>query len=318
MPVEKTSVEKTRSIILKLSDEKIADVLHALSSRERIKIIKTLGLNSLNVKQIAEKCGLPFSTAALHIRVLEDAGILMSENIPAEHGSMKLCTRMIDFISVNLGNDEVTDINKVSVSMPLGSFSRIVDVTPTCGIVSDVSNIGEYDNPKTFYYPERLEAQLLWIYTGFIEYRFACPVPQNADVEYIELSFEACSEAPMYRNPWLSDISVKINNVHIGVWTSPADLGGRRGRLNPEWWPNTNTQFGYFTVWHVDKSGSFINTRYISDVKVQQLELQKHNSIIVSIGVSKDAKNKGGLNLFGEKFGDYPQALKLNIAYKMS
>ncbi|MGI6739233.1 MAG: ArsR/SmtB family transcription factor [Christensenellales bacterium] len=317
MPNQNRDNLQTRIIALKLSDNKAAEVFKALSSQDRLNILKAMGLKSMNVKQIAEKTNLPFSTTAAHIRVLEDAGILMSEIIPAQHGSMKLCTRKVDFINLSFGNDEDIDISKISISMPIGSFSRVIDIKPTCGIVSSTTSIGMYDNPRSFYLPQRLEAQLLWLHSGFVEYRFALPVPTSATIEFIEFSFEACSEAPLYRNPWPSDISLYFNEKLIGIWTSRADLGGRPGRLNPKWWPNTNTQYGYLNTWRVDSTGSYVNAQNISNTKLDELNLKESDSLLVKIGVSENAENVGGMNLFGEKFGDYPQALELTIAYRL-
>lgn len=322
MPRKDIDNLRTKIIDLKISDDKAAEIFKALSSQDRLNILKALRPKNMNVKQIAEKTNLPFSTAAAHIRVLEDAGMLMSEIIPAQHGSMKLCTSNVDFINLSFDNEEDIDrdrdISKMNISMPLGSFSRVVNIKPTCGIVSSAARIGMFDDPKSFYLPERLQAQLLWLHSGFIEYRFALPIPSSATIEFLEFSFEACSEAPLYRNPWPSDISLYFNEKLIGIWTSRADLGGRPGRLNPKWWPHTITQYGYLNTWRVDNTGSYINSQIISNTKIDELNLKESDSLVVRIGVSEDAENVGGMNLFGENFGDYPQALELTIAYSLN
>ena len=35
-----------------------------------------------------------------------------------------------------------------------------------------------------------------------------------------------------------------------------------------------------------------------------------------SIGVKDDARNKGGLNLFGRKFGNYPQDIVMRMGFE--
>jgi len=35
---------------------------------------------------------------------------------------------------------------------------------------------------------------------------------------------------------WPSDISLWVNDVKIGTWTSPGDYGDRRGVHTPRWW----------------------------------------------------------------------------------
>ncbi|HIW05066.1 MAG TPA: hypothetical protein H9690_03460 [Firmicutes bacterium] len=46
---------------------------------------------------------------------------------------------------------------------------------------------------------------------------------------------------------------------------------------------------------------------------MQQLNIPSHPYISLKIGVKKDAKNVGGINLFGEKMGDYPQDIIVKL-----
>ena len=46
-------------------------------------------------------------------------------------------------------------------------------------------------------------------------------IPAGARIESLELSMEMCSEAPNYDHNWPSNISVWVNGVEIGMWTSP-------------------------------------------------------------------------------------------------
>ena len=136
--------------------------------------------------------------------------------------------------------------------------------------------------------------------------------------DWLEISFEACSEAPLYRDPWKSDIALEINGVRLGIWTCPSDCGGRRGALTPEWWNELNTQFGFLKTWRVDASGTTLDKEPVSGVVLEQLKLQKNPYISVRIGVPADAANIGGLNLFGEKFGDFAQTLTLRLGYHLT
>ena len=121
----------------------------------------------------------------------------------------------------------------------------------------------------------------------------------------------------MHRNPWKSDISVFINDKRIGIWTSPADLGGRRGLLNPEWWPDVSTQFGLLKTWRVDRDCCYVDNVRVSDLTLNDLNLKAQTHINIKIGVENDAENVGGINLFGRNFGDYPQGIILKIGYSI-
>ena len=65
----------------------------ALASEIRIRILKLLDENPLCVNEIAEILQIPPSSAALNVRVLEEAGLIRTELKPGVRGSMKLCIR---------------------------------------------------------------------------------------------------------------------------------------------------------------------------------------------------------------------------------
>ena len=76
---------------LNLANEKELTALgKALSSETRIRILHLLGREPLCVNEIAELLEIPSSSAALNIRVLEEAGLIRTELKPAARGSMKM------------------------------------------------------------------------------------------------------------------------------------------------------------------------------------------------------------------------------------
>ena len=50
--------------------------------------------------------------------------------------------------------------------------------------------------------------------------------------------------------------------------------------------------------------------------KLNDLKIDEYDSIKVKIGVKKDAANRGGINLFGSKAGNFNQDLKLTIQFE--
>ena len=54
----------------------------------------------------------------------------------------------------------------------------------------------------------------------------------------------------------------------------------------------------------------------VSEVRVQDLKLGMQPTITVRLGVKPDARHVGGLNLFGRKFGNYPEDIILRITYE--
>ena len=285
-------------------------VTKALGSSTRLEILRFLGTHTCSVIEIAEAMKLPQSTATLHISVLEKAGLVKTDLQPATRGLQKMVARVFDRLIIQLPSPRDTEESAVDISMPIGAYVD-ASVAPTCGLAGELGIIGHLDQPTTFFEPERIYAQLVWFHHGYVEYRFPNHLPPNASLESLEVSFEVCSEAPLHHPNWPSSISVSINKVEIGHWTSPADFGGERGVLTPSWWDTSNSQFGLLKVWKTTPQGSFVDGVQISGVTLGDLDLKPGAAITVRIAVREDAQYVGGINLFGSKFGNYAQDIIL-------
>ncbi len=295
--------------------QKLEAVTKALGSETRLEILRFLSAHTCSLLEIAEALGLPPSTATQHINVLEKAGLIETNLRPATRGLQKVCARVFDRVVIQLPAEYEPEDTTVEVSMPIGAYTD-VNIAPTCGLAGELGIIGHLDDPSTFYEPDRIYAQLLWFRRGYVEYRFPNRLPPNVVLDDIEVSFEVCSEAPLHHSDWPSDITVWIGNIEIGTWTSPADFGGERGALTPIWWDSQNSQYGLLKVWKVTKEGSFVDGRQVSKVSLNNLTLKSSSPIPVRIGIRENAANVGGINLFGSKFGNYPQDIVLRQHFK--
>lgn len=295
--------------------DELCAVAKALSSQTRVEILQLLYYNSLNVGEIAERLDIPASSAALHIKILENADLINTELQPGTRGSMKLCSRKSDFITIRL-NGITQDVSEtISVSMPVGGFTDCM-VTPTCGLAGLEGYIGLEDDARSFFLPERMQAQLLWSSGGYVEYRFPNLLPAGRQIKRITISMEICSEAPNYHESWKSDITMNVNQKELGTWTCPGDYGARRGWMNPSWWENGSSQYGILTIWEVGNAGAYINGSKVSDFSIQDLEILPNQPYItVRIGNKPDCKYMGGFNIFGKGFGDYAQDIVMGIEY---
>jgi predicted transcriptional regulator len=299
--------------VLTVGLDDFVEIAKALSTDLRVAMFKQLLNGPMNVAEISELFNLPPSTAAVNIKKLEDANLIRTEFVPGTRGTQKLCVAVFSRIVVDTSPHlPKIEGNVVTVNMPIGHFFQ-AQVTPTCGIVSSESIIGEIDDPASFYEPQRVDAQLLWFRKGYVEYRFPKRIPVGEAIRGLELSMEVCSEAPLYNPNWPSDITVWINGIEIGTWTCPGDFGGEPGVLTPSWWGIQNTQYGLLKTWRVTQSGSFVDGRQISNVDLPDLDLQRDPYVTVRIGVKEDAKNDGGINLFGSGFGNYEMDLVLRL-----
>lgn len=172
------------------------------------------------------------------------------------------------------------------------------------------------DDPTSFLEPERVNAQILWFRQGFVEYKFPCRIPPNSEARTIQLRMEICSEAPTHNDNWPSDITLWINGIETGTWTSTADYGGMRGALTPSWWLDVDSQYGQLKRWEVNPIGAFVDGVQVSEVTIDRLKLDTNRSVTIAIGVKSDTQHVGGLNLFGRKFGNYPEDLVMRIWYE--
>ena len=290
-------------------------VAHALSNELRLKILSLLDARSMNVLELSQRLNMPISTVSNSITVLEEADLIRTERQSGVRGVSKLCSRKKDNITIQLAKTAKRELESFFYHMPIGAYSDFV-VTPTCGLLSHERNIGENDNPATFYDPARFQAQLLWFQQGYVEYRFSSHALMEQEAQCLAIAFEACSEAPNYRKDWPSDITVSINGVELGTWCCPGDFGGRQGRCTPEWWLPSSTQYGLLKRWKVMADGCYLDDVRISDVTLEQLHLTDKPYIAVRIGVKPDAVHQGGINLFGERFGDHNQAIVMRLDCK--
>lgn len=293
---------------------KLQTVARALSSDLRLKILELLNESSMNIIELSQRLDVPISTVSNSIVILEEADLIRTERQTGVRGVMKLCSRKKDDITIELVMPDVHDVQSHYQSMPIGHYTD-AHVMPVCGLLSDSGSIGEQDDPAAFYDQDRFKAQLLWFQTGSVEYRFSNQVLRNHTPVQLEISFEACSEAPNYRMDWPSDITVSINGREIGRWCCPGDFGGRQGRFSPSWWSPASTQYGVLKRWRVDATGCYLDDVRISDVTIADLCLEDGAFIRLSIGVKENAAHQGGINLFGEKFGDYDQAILMRLDY---
>jgi predicted transcriptional regulator len=295
-------------------EEKLRLVGSALSSVQRIRILKLLYYNSYNIKEIAEKLDIPPSTTALHIRELEKADLIQTKQQPGKRGSMKICSRKNDYVNIKLSG-QASNINQVATaSIPIGSYTDC-EVTPTCGLADEHKIIGFEDTPSNFFLPERLGAKLLWSSSGFVEYKIGLPQEYEQLPKELMITFEACSEAPNFKEDWKSDITIWINSVAVGTFRSPGDYGLRRGKLNPAWWDDGVSQHGDLITITINAEHTIINSKMVSEVGIGQLNLDTGKPLVLRIGNDKNAKYIGGFNIFGSAFGDYNLDIEFSFVY---
>ena len=306
-----------RDFHLQITDEdQLQNIIQALNTSVRRKIMAMLSTTSYSIAEIAKKLRLPISTASFHINILRKAGFITVTVKKNTRGNAKLISRQIDHFTLdfNIANQEA-ESKTFSMEIPIGSFSD-ASVQPTCGMADDNGIILADDLPGAFFSPERFSAQIIWLSKGYLEYRIPNYMLRDKSVNSIKLSMELCSEAPNYKNDWESDITFWVNGTEVATWLSPGDFGGRRGRLNPAWWSDYSTQYGVIKSLLITQDCIFLDETPVSTQNIKKLKIQEGEYFTLRIGIKPDAKHQGGLNIFGERFGDYAQGLVYSVDYK--
>ena len=300
--------------IKEISASESVALFRALASESRARIIELLAERDLNINELSSALGLAQPSVTKHVQILEEAGLVVSDYLAGPQGMQKRCRRVHDRIIVEMAPPSYPAEGIAEIEVPIGMFTN-VDAHPPCGLAIKEKFIGLIDNPLSFFMPERANAELLWSSAGFIEYAFANTIPLQSAVTSIDLAMEIGSEAPGYDNDYPSDITLWVNDIEIGTWTSPGDFGGSRGRLNPGWWPDNLNQHGLLKVWRIDQSGASIDGVDLSNVKVQDLNIRPWQATKIRLGVKADAVHQGGFTIFGKCFGNYDLDIVLRIRH---
>jgi predicted transcriptional regulator len=303
---------------LNLWDEQDGEVFRALASDVRARILELLSKGPMNINALGQALGLSAPTITHHIQALEQAGIVMTEYAQGAQGTQKLCAARYDRFIVSFEPQDVGNAEQVEeIELPIGLYS-VAAPHGTCGLASPERIIGFYDDPQSFLLRERAAAHILWMAEGYVEYIFPNRLPNSVQIDRLELVMELCSEAPEYNNDYPSDITVWLNGVEIGTWTSPGDLGDRRGRHSPAWWPGRIAQYGIETTWRVDANGTSINGVRVSGTTLADAGIAPRKPVTVRIGIKPDAEHPGGFNIFGRGIGDYDHDILLRLAYHVA
>lgn len=297
---------------LDISDSSLI-VYEALASSVRIKIIQLLSKNKMNIKDLAKELNLSSAIVTKHVAKLEKAGLIKTERIPGKSGIQKISILKVDHIEINFPKKVYHSFETHETSIPIGHYTDYM-VKPTCGLATSNDFIGLFDQPKYFMDPNRMNAQILWFTEGFVEYKTPNLLTNDEQLEVLEISLEISSEFPFSNDVWPSDITFSLNGVELGYWTSPGDFADARGRLTPEWWPNDVNQYGLLKTIRITKHGAYMDGEFLSDTSISDFQTYV-DTWTLKIEVKEDAKNVGGVTIFGKGFGNHDQDIKFKVYY---
>ena len=290
------------------------ELFKALGSEVRIEIVRILlENNGMNMNELASRLNITNGALTSHIKKLEECGIVTVSSETSGHGNQKICSVHLDKILIDLQNQE-KDEDVYTTSIKVGLFSDY-EVYPTCGLASASKIIGQVDDTRYFSHPDRYDADILWFTKGYVEYVVPNFIPFSQKIDELCISAELSSEAPGVNNIWPSDVYFYLNDVFLGIWTSPGDFGDVKGIFTPDWWfPNWN-QYGLLKMLVINHQGTYIDGLQISSVTIDRFNLTSKSSIKLKMAVPDTAEHVGGLTIYGKSFGNYNQDINVRISY---
>lgn len=302
--------------VLPLSDSsnnaQIENFGRALSSSIRLEICRQIMQKPMTLVEVAKSNNITNSTALFHLKILQEGDLVESKYLPGKKGKALVYFIKNWGIFLELANEHKSDSQIFEQSVGVGEYVEAEG--STFAIATQERKL--HLNKNRIFSSDRFKAKLIWTDGGKLSYAFENNFTVDTYIQELTISLEICSETKYYRNDWKSDITFALNNVELGTYTSPGDFGGIRGKLNPTWWGDENTQYGLLVTIAITEEGTFINTQKVSNISLKDLDLSKDNKILFSIYNKPDTEYYGGFNIFGDCFGNYPQDILLTAKYK--
>jgi predicted transcriptional regulator len=290
-------------------------VYKALASDTRLEILDLLAENPRTATELAESLKLSKAVLSRHITQLEKVGLIrLSKSKRSDDNRKKVYALNVDHADIVFPHKVYFPFLKRTHDIELGYFSDFL-TKPTCGLADSNHVIGKIDDERSFVSKERIQATLLWVSQGYVEYKIPNLLESGEQPQMLELSLEISSEYPVSNNAWPSDITFTVNDKQVGTWTCPGNYSDVRGKLTPSWWNENFSQYGLLKYLRVNQYGTSIDGDRISDISIEDLHLDDSPFLKLRIGVLPEAKNQGGLTIFGRDFGNHPQDITLSLYY---
>jgi predicted transcriptional regulator len=299
----------TASMIIDTSKSSLP-VLQALANETRLRIINNLATGELNIGEIATKLNISNAITTRHVQQLEEAGIVKTRRTPGKFGLQKIVSLAVDQVTIDFPEKIFPEYHFYQTDVKIGHFTDY-QAEPTCGLADEHSNIGDPDQPRSFLDSRRVDAQLVWVGQGFLEYKIPNMIQSGDHLELLDISFEIASEFQISNNTWPSDITYYINGINIGTDTVKGNYADVRGRLTPKWWPDTCSQYGELKHIRINRYDTGIDGLPLSNVSIHELGIENTDYFTFRIASEKNVEHVGGLTLFGEKWGNYAQSIKV-------
>ncbi len=293
------------------------ELFKTLGSEVRLRIVQLLSeQGTLSLTEIASSLGLTSGAVTPHIRRLEESGIITISQEHTGRGLKKNCSLEVDEILLNVyPTMEALNTRIYETDVPIGQYSDF-GVHAGCGLAGDSALIGVEDDPRSFAWPERLKAGMLWFHDGFIEYRIPNLLPEGTRIMQLTLSFEISSADQGLPEDSLSDIAFSLNGESLGNWLTIRQADQSRGIYTPHWWPTHVRGHGYLHMIVINSGGVFLDGVKVRETGPDWRFLDSFGEMKLRFSCHPENGHEGGLALYGSNFGNYKQNIHVRVHYE--
>lgn len=101
--------------------------------------------------------------------------------------------------------------------------------------------------------------------------------------------------------------------IHPGVMESRIAETAKNMTWRPDRWTLKGFQHDTLKTWRTNVQGRFVNRSGVSDLALDDLELDRHRSTRIRLGIREDAGHRMVIRVFGRGVGSYDHLMTMRL-----
>lgn len=299
-------------INIKNDNEKALDVFNALSHVDRLKIIELIDYKEVPISKIKDNLQISAPSLSKHLKILENAGLIQLKYGAKDQWKQKFVSLKTDNIAIHFPQKLFPDLSKIRETVKIGHFIDF-DARPSCGMATKSQIIGRIDDPKSFLNQKRVNASIIWLSQGFIEYRIPKPLKNGEEIALLDISLELASEFSISNNTWPTNLKIILNDIPVATVTIPGNFSDVRGKYTPDWWADDFSQYGLLKHIRITQSDTSVDGVKVSDFTLKDTLIEEKDFISFKIETEQCQNRYGGLTIFGSNWGNHHQDINFDF-----